>query len=277
MAFTNINIVKKHLTELRRPQKLVENVLYRLSGDEPLELPHKGIKISSEKVKGKEYNQPVYESVTISDNPVSLGHANLITDSVVAATDQSLTAIYRENIDYMIDYKAGTISRIEAGGIQAGKQVSVWYYHFRLYQKDVDYAIDYASGKITRLPQGELEAGQMIWVDYEVEAGIFSEEMISRSVEEAHTVVCAKISEEYLESSDRLLEIAETYIALEILARMKGLEVMQSTFVNPLQKSPIGKQYLELGQSYRGEAENILVRYGAPSGALTLGIKIRNN
>ncbi len=247
-----------------------------MSGDEPLELPHKGIKIGSEKVKGKEYNQPVYEAVIIADNPVSLGHANLITDSVVAASDQSLTTIYRENIDYIIDYNAGTISRIEAGGIQSGKEVSVWYYHFRLYQKDVDYAVDYASGKITKLPGGELDAGQMVWVDYEVEAGIFSEEMISRSVEEAHTIVCANIAVEYLESSDRLLEIAETYIALEILARMKGLEVMQSTFVNPSQKSSIGMQYLQLGQSYRAEAENILVRYGAPSEALTYGIKIRN-
>ena len=219
----------------------------------------------------------MYEAVTIADNPVSLGHAHLITDSVVAAADQSLTTIYRENIDYIVDYRAGTISRIDGGGIQSGARISVWYYHFRLYQKDVDYAIDYASGKVTRLPGGELDAGQTIWVDYEIEAGIFSDEMISRSVEEAHTIVCGNIAEEYLESSDRLLEVAETYIALEILARMKGLEVMQSTFINPSRKSSIGKQYLQLGQSYRAEAENILVRYGAPSEALTYGIKIRNN
>ncbi|MBD3216635.1 MAG: hypothetical protein GF310_00070 [candidate division Zixibacteria bacterium] len=277
MAFTNITIVRKHLAEFRRPQKLVENLLFRLSGDEPLELPHKGIRIGTEKVKGKEFNQPQSETITIAANPVSLGHSNLVADSVVAASDRSLTKIYRENIDYLVDYSAGTVSRIEGGEIESGQEITVWYYHYRLYQKDSDYAISYASGKITRLPEGSLEDGQIVWVDYEIETGIFSDEMITRSVEEAHLIVHGCIAEEYLESSDSLLELAETYIALEILSRMKGLEVMQSTYVNPSVKSSLGKEYLELGQSYRSEADRILVRFGATSEGLNSGLKIRNN
>ena len=66
-------------------------------------------------------------------------------------------------------------------------------------------------------------------------------------------------------------------MALEILARMKGLEVLQSVYVNPTQKSALCNEYLDLGQSYREEAEKILIKYRAPLKSLDYPRKIRNN
>jgi hypothetical protein len=277
MSFTNITIVRKHLTDFRRPENVVENLLLRLSGDEPVELPHKGIKPGTEKVKGKEYSAPEYEKVVLGVNPVSLGYHEIIGDSVVVASDQSLTRIYNENVDYLIDYSSGTIERLESGEIQFGDSVSVWYYPYRLYVKDTDYSMDYTAGKIALLPEGSLESGQIVWVDYEIEAGMFSDEIVARAIEEADAMLKAEIADEYLESADDLIVVAETYLAIDILARMKGLEILQSQYVNPTQKGMLGNEYLALGESYRKQAETILDRYRKSPGSLSFPLKIRNN
>ncbi len=277
MSFTNIAIVRKHLTDFRRPQRAVENHLLRLSSSEPVELPHKGIKLGSEKVKGKEYSLPEYENVALGVNPVSLGHNNIIGDSVVVASDQSLTRIYNENVDFLIDYNSGTIERLEGGNIPAGQSVSVWYFPYRLYLKDTDYAMDYAAGKITLLQDGALEAGQIVWLDYEIEVGMFSDEIVARAIEEANAILKAEMADEYLESADDLIAVAETYLAIDILARMKGLEILQSEYVNPTQKGMLGSEYLALGESYRKQAESIIDRYRKSPGSLSFPLKVRNN
>ncbi len=277
MSFTNIDIVRKHLTDFHRPQKAVENLLLRLSGGEPTELPHKGINSGSEKVKSKESGTPEYEKVVLGENPVNLGFSNIVADSVVVASDQSLTKIYNENNDYLVIYGSGTIERLGGGEIQSGEELSVWYHPYRVYAKDTDYSIDYAAGKISILPEGALEAGQLVWIDYEIEAGMFSDEVVARAIGEANTILKAQISEEFLESSDDLIVVAETYLAIDILARMKGLEILQSEYVNPSQKGMLGSEYLALGESYRKQADTILDRYRKSPGSLSFPLKIRNN
>jgi len=276
MAFTNVTIVSKHLAEFKRTLRSVENQMFRMIGDEFLELPHKSMKQSSELVKGKELNQPSYERVTLDDGQISLNKTEIIPESVVVAADQSLSVIYHENIDYTVDYKNGLISRNASGGITSGQEVSVWYFHYTLYTRNNDYTIDYAAGKIRRLADGSVENGQVVWIDYEIEAGSFSDDMINQAVDEAHVYVEARIGEEYLDSPDSILEVAETYIALDILARMKGLEVLQSEFVGSSQKSSVSTDYLNLGRSYREQADRILEEYAKPKDNLVGPLKIRN-
>jgi hypothetical protein len=276
MAFTNVTIVSKHLAEFKRTLRSVENQIFHLSGEEFIELPHKGITQSSEIVKGKELNQPVYEKVTLDDGQVSLNKSEIIPESVVVARDQSLSVIYNENIDYTVDYKSGLISRTENGGIVSGQEVSVWYFTYTVYARNNDYVFDYKSGKIKRLTEGAVENGQVVWIDYEIEAGSFSDDMIQQAVEEAHTYVEMQISEEFLDSSDNILEVAETYIALDILARMKGLEVLQSEFVGSSQRSSVSTDYIMMGRSYREQADKILERYSNPEDSLASPRKIRN-
>jgi len=276
MAFTNVTTVRKHLTEFRRTLKNVNDLMFRLSGDDPQDLPHKGIKSSSEKVKGKKLSRPFCEMVVLGDGITALSHSELVVDSVAVARDQSLTEVYSENIDYMVNYGEGTISRIESGAIEAGRKVAVWYYYFQVYARDVDYGIDYGAGKIKRLPDGNIEEGQLVWIDYEVETGMFADDMMARAIAEAHTDLESRIDEIHADSQDTLLEVAETYLAVQILARMKGLEVLQSEFINPSQKTEISEDYLNLGDSYGKQAERILEPYLKKKDTLAFPKVIRN-
>ena len=261
MAFTNVTTVRKHLSDFERTLKSVENLILRLNGEDSLELPHKGIKSSSEKVKGRERNQPFFEMVTLGDGAAGLSHSELVNDSVVAAKDQSLTQVYQENIDYRVDYSLGTITRIEGGAIESGQKAAVWYYYFTLYTRGVDYAIDYNSGNIRRLPDGALEDGQVVRIDYEVETGEFVDDIVARAIEEAHADLMGRVDDKYADSPDDLLEVAETYLALEILSRIKGLEVLQSEFIDPTSRNSISADYLDLGRSYGEQAARLLEPY----------------
>jgi hypothetical protein len=277
MAFTNVTTVRKHLSEFKRTLKSVENLTLRLSGEEKLDLPHKGIKPSSEKVKGREQNQPFFETVTLGDGAVSLSHSELVIDSVVAARDQSLTQVYQENIDYRVDHSLGTITRIADGAIESGQKTAVWYYYFKLYSGGVDYVIDYGGGNISRVPDGDLEEGQVVWIDYAVETGEFSDDVVARAIEEAHADLMEQVDEKYADSADDLLEVAETYLALEILSRMKGLEVLQSEFIDPTNKNSISADYLNLGRSYGEQAERLLEPYLKEKSSLAFPRIARNN
>jgi hypothetical protein len=141
MAYTNIELVRKHLQESVRSEGKVENHKIKLDGVDALVLPHAGLIASSERVKGKEQVVPARESVVLYDEPKSLSKSELLPDSVVAAKDSSLTEIYAENVDFVVDYTSGTITRIADGNLESGQSVTTWYYYFTLYSKDEDYLI----------------------------------------------------------------------------------------------------------------------------------------
>jgi len=276
MSFTNSAIVKKHLSEFRVPVGKIENVMVQLTGTESLTLGHKGIKSLSEKVKGKVLNEPVSQVVQLGDEWTILNNQELISESVVVASNSSLTEVYKENLDYMVEYNTGKLLRIEDGNIQNDQSVTVWYFYYKQFQKGVDYYFNYNSGTIQRIPEGSVEDGQFVWIDYVFETGGFSDESLSRAINEAHTVLISRIDEEYQDSSNQILEVIETYLALDILARMKSLEVLQSEFLEVSQKQKIGENYLNLGSSYRKEAEDLVRPFLKKEHTLALPIKIRS-
>lgn len=277
MAYTNVTVVRKHLADFSRTLKEIENLLLKFDTEDSLELPHKGIKSSSEKVKAREANEPDQESLVLANSAVSLSNPELVPDSVVVAKDSSLTTIYLENIDYTVADNAGAITRISGGNISSGQTVIVWYFYFRVYQKNTDYAIAYDSGKLTRITDGAIESGQNVYLDYKIENVSFSDESVARAIEEAHVVLLEFVDEQYNNCSDNALEVAETYLALDILARMKGLEVLQADFINPSQKNIVSDNYLSIGVSYYKQASDLLQRYLKPGGNLAFPTKIRKS
>lgn len=276
MPFTNITIIRKHLAELRKTLRTVEDFYLHLDGTEEHDLPHKNIKLESEKVKGREKNSPELQSVVIGNDPVALNHTNLIPQSIVVASDESLGMIYKENVDFHAEYKDGTISRIATGAIPADSEVAVWYYYYRIYNRNTDYAMIYSSGKIIRLTEGAIEDGQALWIDYEVEAGSFGDDMLTQALEEANAILRGEIADEFLESDDSRLTVAETYLALAVLARMKTLELLQSQYIDAREKSGIADDYLRLGKSYSDQAEYLLRDFRKNAGSLSFPVKIRN-
>jgi hypothetical protein len=261
MAFTNMALVRKHILEYQVGTETVENSPFQLTGADWIQLPHISILTGSEKVKAKEQFSPTREEVNLNpDAWINLLHSELIFDSVVLASDSSLGKIYVENLDYSIDYEEGRVKSIATGDIPDNTKVVVWYLHYRIYQKDSDYKIDYSNGKIKRIPSGGIEDGQWILVDYKVEYGFLSDEIISNSILEANAQVLKFIDSVYHSSTEQSLVTAETYLAVSILCGIKAVEGTDSKKSGSFAKASFST-WENLSNSYRKKAYLILSDY----------------
>lgn len=258
MAYTNIELVRKHLQESVRTEGKVENHRVILSGVETVVFPHAGLIAGSERVKGKEQIAPARESVVLYDEPKSLSKSALLPDSVVAAKDSSLTEIYAENVDFVVDYASGTITRMADGNIESGQSVTIWYYYFTLYSKDEDYLISYQNGEVTRLEDGNIADGQIVWIDYEIESGLFADDVITNAIIEASTQLDDRIESGVVDDATSVLTIAETYLTVSILTQIRALEIIQSSALSASSRAGLSSQLLEISNRYRQEYDDII-------------------
>ncbi len=225
MPFTTNEIVKKHILDHHIGSAIVSNETAEFSVSDSTQLQNQMILASSETIKAKEQNVPVRETISFAmGDEVQLGHPKLIPDSIIVASDSSLGIVYVENIDYHIDYSLGTIRRLTVSAIPANSDVVIWYQFYRVYQRGVDYDIDYQAGTIRRRSAGAIEAGQWVLIDYTTEYGSLDDSTIDNAITEANEQVNSFIDESYRESSDRGLVMAETYMAVSIICRIKAME-----------------------------------------------------
>ncbi|MCD6161186.1 MAG: hypothetical protein J7K40_02090 [candidate division Zixibacteria bacterium] len=229
MSFTTVEIVKKHIIENRISVGQVYSEPVKLIAGTPAKLKYPPVQSASEKVKAKEQNKPDYEAIIfpVSDK-AALDKSDLLRDSVVVASDSSLGQIYRENLDYTVDYNKGALIRISSGDIAPEAVVSVWYMPYRVYERGADFSIDYANGEITRLSSGDIEACQLVYIDYISEYSELDEQTINNAINEANEQILNYIDSAFASSSDKSLVIAETYLAVSIICRIKALQTLSS-------------------------------------------------
>jgi hypothetical protein len=271
MPYTNIELVRKHLTESERTTGVVEDQPVKFDAGSVVRLPHAGIVEDSERVKGKEQLAPTQETITLANDAVALNRENLIPESAVVALDSSLATIYTENVDYTVDYAAGQIRRIDSGAITSGSQITVWYYAYTAYEKGVDYAISHQNGELTRIDGGKIEVGQSLWVDYEIESGLFSDDVITNAILEASAQIDARIDN--AEDAVSILTIAETYLAVAILTQIRALETLQSTVLSAVNRGNISTRLIEVSARYRAEYEDMIRPYLMPASGLCGPVK----
>jgi len=276
MPFTNVDLVKKHLLQHQAGTTERENVLVKPSSSAPAQLPDRNLVANSQKVKGKEQIVPVQQSVGFaSGDTLQLPNSELMPDSVVVASDSSLGIIYVENVDYSMDYDDGKITRLASGAITSGSSVVIWYLYFRIYQDGADYSIDVQKGEITRITSGAIEEGQWVFVDYQVEFGFFSDDLVANAIVEADGQILSKLDPVHYQSTEQNLITAETYWAVSILCNMKSLEAMNQNLPGN-QAKVLADSWAERGQNYRRQAELLLSSYVKPSGQLELPLRVRN-
>ena len=117
MSLTNITQVRNHLYRLNLGEGSIRNQSIRLVALQYATLPHSRIVQGSESVKSPGTDTPVSDRLTLGSLPVSLNQKPVISGTVVCASDDSLTTIFQENVDYAVDYANGTINRIDGGEI----------------------------------------------------------------------------------------------------------------------------------------------------------------
>jgi hypothetical protein len=219
----------------------------------------------SETVKAKEQNQPFQENITfVNGDTANLAHPKIVPDSVVVAGDSSLGLIYVENVDYHIDYNLGTCRRISSGSIPQGGGAVIWYLAYRVFGRGVDYDFDYQKGAIRRRSSGAIESEQKVLIDYTTEYSSLDDESIENAIVEASEQITSFIDESYRESSDRALVMAETYLAVSIICRIRAMESMSPS------KAKTGNDtgsWAAVSDMYRKEAFNIMAKFAGRSGA----------
>ncbi|MFH1699173.1 MAG: hypothetical protein ABIE07_01185 [Candidatus Zixiibacteriota bacterium] len=254
MSLTSVSTVRKHLYRLNLGQSEIRNFAFRLISDSYVSLPHSHIVTLSETIKAIESNVPYQENIILNDDPVFLSNQMVAAGTVVCARDSSLTAVYRENVDFSIDYVTGTIKRIENGSISSGNTVSVWYLFYHAYQKNIDYTIDYERGRINRLVSGNIEDGQELLIDYQLGVSEFSDEEVNQCIVEAEAEIQLLIDVSYSESIDPVLQTTATYLSLSLLCR-NSVGIAQAGASSSTKDA---KLWLELSASYRETAMRLL-------------------
>jgi hypothetical protein len=262
MSFTTIEIVKKHILEKHIGIQQIESEPVKLVADTAVGLRYPPVYSGSEKVKAKEQNKPDYQIVDFSgSDEVTLNRPELIKDSVVVASDSSLGKIFKENIDYIVDYDEGILIRLGSGEVPQGATVSVWYVPFHIYTRGQDYKIIYSKGEISRLSGGDIESGQWVYVDYVSEYAFIDDEIIANAINEANEQVLNFIDSVYTSSSDRSLVVAETYLAVSIVCRIKALEAVSSGL-----KDTVSSSWSILSDQYKRDAYILLEKFAGSLG-----------
>lgn len=219
MSLTSISQIRNHLYRINVGEGEIRNRAVRMTTQEYSGLPHGHIVSVSETVKALVNTIPFSESVILGDGPAALSHQQLAANTVVCASDSSLSYLYQENLDYTVDYADGTISRMDDGAIPVDTEVVVWYLHYHIYQRGVDYFIDYERGRLRRVGSGNIEEGQEVLVDYRLGSSEFSDDEIDQCITEAEADIMRTIDAVYRDSTDPALQTAATCLTLSFLCR----------------------------------------------------------
>lgn len=257
MSYTNPELVNKHIN--------FEDFQAGIKKDYPIEysdmswcdLPGRFIRENSLIVKSQTMTSPAYEEISLEAEPVSLNHKHLIPWTIVVAANKSLSTIYRETIDYLVNYKSGQIKRIEGGGISDGVTVSVWYFYYTLYEENIDYEVEYSEGRVRLLTGSNIAYNQTLLIDYELSSSRMSEALISEAVAEANAMVESEIDPSRPFGADQTLQTAATFLAVSLLCRMAGTgNLTRSRSVRSN-----ADDWIKLADSYRADYRRLIKKF----------------
>jgi len=255
MSLTTIDKIRPHLSHVDTGERRMTDQVVRISADAYVELPHAGITPDSETVKNLMGDAPTAEAVVFDTPSISLAQNHLLHGAVVVGDNSSLSRIYSENIDYLIDYDAGTITRIASGAIAADTAAMIWYQYYRVYRPEYDYDIDYATGRIRRVASGDIPENCEVFVDYLLQGVRFDDTEIEQCIREAEAQITGMIDPGFAEATDEPLQTAATWLALASLWRNA------STITNREAYLALSRAYheyaMELIKPYRRRVPNI--------------------
>jgi len=125
----------------------------------------------------------------------------------------------------------------------------------------VDYLLSYQNGELTRINTGSIEDGQTLWIDYEIESGLFSDETITSAIIEASAQLDNRIDTPAEGDAVSVLAVAETYLAVSILTQIRALDILQSDSLSASNKSNISSSLLDISGRYRQSFEDLIRPY----------------
>jgi len=264
MPFTSPELVRAHLSDLRLGEIAISGITITLSGTQPATLPHSGVASGTVVVKAERSASPTRESRTLAGDWVSISHSQIVPASVLVAPDTSLSSVYVENVDYIVDYMAGRLRRISGGAIASGQTVEIWYRYYHVYASGDDYTIDASVGALTRKTTGAIADGQTVLTDYRVSLGTIHDSVIERAISEAGEAVLATIDSRFCDEPAVGIVIGETHWAVAAVCRIRAAATLAETGAPGANSRAAAQVWLELADRYDRTGREHLARFAAP-------------
>jgi hypothetical protein len=234
MAFTTLAVVKKHLLSSGFNRLKIEDQVVTLNGTDNVELPHHGLIEKSEVVKW------ISELIPTREGPLqlsgtdwySLGHAHLVAESTILTLSDTLGTLYAEEADFQLDTALGCVRRVESGAIPDMQPLLVFYLYYSAFELDNDYSIDWVSGTLHRTTGSRIPDGAHVHVDYEVESGSITDELILQAIDDVQDRIVRALAPGYSGSStDYGLQTGATLLVLAELARASAVEQLSRRLI----------------------------------------------
>jgi hypothetical protein len=241
-------------------QETIRNQRLVLTGTEYVRFHGGRIDSSTLAVKSVQSAGPERTSVALVSGAASFAAGPVVPHSHLAASDSSGGILYRENVDYIIDYDTGTIAAKSGGVLTAGQTVVIWYYPFALYEAGADFSLNSDRGEIKRLATGAIADGETVWLDYEPVYLTVADEIIENAVAMANGMVESEVDPDRQFEVDPILGAAATYRALEIVCRAAASRELAAGGGG----DKVALVWMKLADNHAGRADRLLNSFRPP-------------
>lgn len=228
MSYTSVELIKHHLDIPYPISDKVNDQPVILSGENYLTFFGGSLDETTVKVKTIKSTVPQKITINLTGSITSIISNPIVPGSVVAAPNSSMTTVYIENEDYIIDYQNADFIIKSGGTLSVGLTITIWYVPFFVYSSGSDYRIKSSSGQIQRVSSGDIADGEVVYIDYTPVFSNLTEDVLSNAVVEANGIIEKTIDPNQQFGADPILQTAATYRALEIACRSSAMRELSS-------------------------------------------------
>lgn len=198
--------------------------------------------------------------LTLGGSPVTFSDLPIVSGSLLVASNSSLSRIYHENIDYVIDTVNRTIAIKPGSALLPNQSVTIWFEPYSVYRPGVDYYLNAERAEIRRSPSGDIADGQSLLLDFTPLYTPFSDEMLTAAITEANGLIEREIDPDLQFGADPTLIAAARSLALDIICRAAAARELASG--RSLDK--VALAWSDLADSHASRAESLLKRFRPP-------------
>jgi len=255
MSFTQRSLVNVHLLVNTSPPLKVEAYPVVLVGTDDVALPHHTWVAGSDVVKVDAQMRPSLNNALIlkGDSWASVGEAQLVPNSEILALSASLATLYRNELDYQMDYVQGNIRRVPTGIIPDNMSVLLYYRTYAVFLRGQDYVVDCARGTVHRTSGSSIPDGARVLVDYTVTAGSVEDDLIDEAIVEAEDMIVRRLASGYnANSTDQGLKTGATDLALSIITRAMAGDALGSVVTSDA--AGRAREWQKLSEMYEARA-----------------------
>ncbi len=260
MSYTNVELVRPYLaTSFPTRNRFVDQLLV-ISSDDYLSFYNGAVVDGSLSVKSLQSNNRTQQQITLQAGGNIISSTPIARGSVVVASDSSLTTVYIENDDYVIDYEGGSLAIKSGGALAVDMSVVVWHLSYVVYESGVDYLVDIDQGRLKRYLTGDIALKETVFLDYTPTDVAFNDDILQQAVVEANGLVETEVDPDRVFGADPVLQAAATYRAVEIVCYTAAVRALSNLPAD----DKAAQTWAKLGDRFLKRSEQLLQSFHPP-------------